>query len=150
MISTYWTCVVFSLIAFLLWNFSFLLFWNFIFIFILPFIFYNFLFFKIYIIYLWWCRWNYMAENIVRYSKEDQEKKEELESRWSHLPTELLCLVSSHLLLWDFTILRAVCKSWRSSTSLIRPFPSLIDSPHLLSPCLMSIDYHKCRFFHPT
>ncbi|GMY23375.1 F-box/kelch-repeat protein At1g57790-like [Fagus crenata] len=91
-----------------------------------------------------------MAENIVRYSKEDEEKKEELDSRWSHLPTELLCLVSSHLLLGDFTIFRAVCKSWRSSTSLIRPFPSLIDSPHLLSPCLMSIDYHKCRFFHPT
>jgi hypothetical protein len=93
-----------------------------------------------------------MAENLATYSKEEKEKKE-VDSRWSELPDELLCLVSSHLLAGDFTTFSAVCKSWRSSTSLSRrkvtPL-ALIDSPHSLHPCLMSVDYHKCRFYHPT
>jgi hypothetical protein len=91
-----------------------------------------------------------MAEKIVRYSKEDRETKQELDRSWSDLLPELLCLVSSHLLAGDFITFRSICKSWRSSTSLIRPVPPLIDSPHSLSPCLMSIGYPKCKFFHPT
>ncbi|XP_030964066.1 F-box/kelch-repeat protein At1g57790-like [Quercus lobata] len=94
-----------------------------------------------------------MAKQIVRYSTEDQENQENkkgLHRSWSHLPPELLCLVSSYLLAGDFTTFRVICKSWRSSTSLPRPAVStLTDSPWSLSPCLMSVGSHKCTFFHP-
>jgi hypothetical protein len=90
-----------------------------------------------------------MAEKLAASST--KEETNDVDRPWSDLPYELLCLVSSHLLAGDFVTFRAVCKSWRSSTSLIqRKVPLSIDSPHFLYPCLMSVDYHKCRFYHPT
>ena len=90
-----------------------------------------------------------MAEKLAASSTKEETK--DVNRPWSDLPYELLCLVPSHPLAGDFVTFHAICKSWRWSTSLIQRKVSLsIDSPHFLYPCLMSVDYHKCRFYHPT
>ena len=81
--------------------------------------------------------------------KQDQEKGEGQNGSWPELPQDVLCLVSAHLFIWDLLAFRAICKSWQSITPINRPLLPLMDSPHSQSPCLISLNNHTCKFFHP-
>ena len=93
-----------------------------------------------------------VIQNLNKYVqsfKQDEEKEEGQNGSWSELPQDVLCLVSAHLFIWDLLAFRAICKSWRLITPISRPLLPLMDSPHSQSPCLISLNNHTCKFFHP-
>ncbi|KAL3498694.1 hypothetical protein ACH5RR_041426 [Cinchona calisaya] len=81
---------------------------------------------------------------------DNQEKKGELERCWSDLPVDIIDLIRLYLFARDSSAFNATCRSWRSTTAILRPLPPPGGCPHRQSPCLMFIEkFGICKFFHP-